>query len=247
MYRTTTINFYPVHKLQEVHQLIRQNDIESAIKLFSEENSGHASEANDIIKEEARFLQIIDKSYSYSAEGSDGEVSARSALLYGTLFAHKGNWDNLEPQPGMWQCPFNKDGIVGWAASYYPGATEDLEAVFDALVIQGLFFEIHPEVFDRPYYYCSFDTEFFTELPRATEIIDFIDEEFVYANSEEGDGTWRHTGICAGQGHQGGGSSWLPCVGTSCVWFSNGDSECIHSLKFNPTLLESYRKRKQST
>ncbi len=252
MSRYTTLYLFPDFKLEEIQELIRLGDEEAAVSLLIKEDlSTHSSEsASKMIKEEADFLRVVDKSYSYSAKGPDGVINARTAMNYGILFADKasredkGSREDMDsgPQPDIWTSPFNKEVIIWWASTYYPGPEKDLEIVFDTLLFQGILFEVHPEVFDCPQYYCSYDKGFYKDLPWAEEILSWFDEDGEYTKLVTT--TWKQTGLCYGQGSMGH-HLLGPCLGTSCSYFKKGKDECAHGMTFNSLLVEPYCKTHQ--
>jgi len=235
MYKSTTFED-TVNKQNEIRALIREGKDEAAVDLFYEanpdRNDGHTS-----ISDEAKFLTIYDKCRSLSAKGEDGEITAIQAILKGILYGHK--TDDMGPD--IWRSPFGRDPIVDWGESFYPGDSSDIELVFDFLVELKLLFEVHPETFDKPQYYFSYEPEFLMELENGEELVKIYKEDFGFPDLCKQLPVWYTAGICMSSAND----SICTCIGTSCAHFKDGSEECFHDIKFNPLLVESYRKNPQ--
>jgi hypothetical protein len=154
-------------------------------------------------------------------------LTARQALIKAAV----GGWAGDELC--SWHCPATEETIIAMAKSHAGPNTVDFPAVFQDLVDDGLFFEVHHGVFDPPVYYCSYDPDFLEEINGSPE-----DKSAWKAICEENDevygiSTWRSLGLCAGQGSEGPSDArWGPCLGTSCCCFEDGSEECTHELTF---------------
>lgn len=247
MFEDTTFSFYPVNNFEEIQESIRLGNLGKAKRLLLDGNpSVNDQNVDEMIERERNFLAILDKSFEYSAIGDDGELTAREALLKGIIYGHKTVAEEVGFEPDVWLNPFQKDAIIDWGKSFYPGNISDLEAVFDAFVLQGYLFEVHPTVFAEPHYYFSYDQGVLMEMENSDHIIEFYTEVVEFPSADEHDTTWYKTGLCTGQGSQSSGWPHWPCVGTSCIWFKDGRAECAKGLKFNPTLVEAFHERDSS-
>ena len=109
-------------------------------------------------------------------------------------------------------------------------AYSDLRPVFEALLAEGLFFEVQHGLFRTPVYYCSCDSRVLCELPLSDAppaswngLASAMDDRF-------GPDTWRSLGLCEGQGRADG---WLgPCLGTACPQMKEGSERCLRGLAF---------------
>ena len=246
MYKETTFNFYPVNHFEQIQESIRKGDLATAKELLLDENSSvRVDNVDKYLDEEKAFLKVIDESHRLNAEGDDGIITARQALLCGILYGYKQDQSEDGFHADVWFNPFNRDVIVDWALSFYPGDSTDIEKIFEVALVQGSLFEVHPGVFDQPQYYFSYEPKFLLELENGEELVQMYKEEFRFPVVDEYDSTWLKTGICKGQGSMG---RWpfYTCVGTSCIWFKKGADECVKDLKFNPSLLKAYKERVNS-
>ena len=134
---------------------------------------------------------------------------------------------------GEWPCPATLETIIAWAKSHMDSDadTGEFESDFRKLESQGLFFEVHPDTFVEPVYYCSYDGVFLAEIYPDTEPDPFgIWMEYREENDEEFGQDWRLNGICLGQGSYTGGSGSGPCLGKECIYYRNKESECNWAL-----------------
>ena len=154
----------------------------------------------------------------------------RQALIHAAVEGWKGDGQC------SWISPTTATDICAWAESHLVGSAQNqgLLQAFEELVLEGLFFEIHHGLFDPSCYYCSFNSVFLEEIPNGSQYVDFWNDLVLRYDEEHGLSTWRHLGLCAGQGSQGPSDApWGPCLGTSCCWFGDGSERCNHGLKFS--------------
>lgn len=218
-------------KLQEEFQtLVRVGDTEKATDLLASAAKMKRDWAEGAVKKEADFLRTIDAAAAIGTERSKTGISPRQALIFAAACGWSGD------EESSWQSPVERDTLLAWAESHYKGPMADLEIALDALVLQGLFFDVHPCVFTKTCYYCSFETEFLDKIPGTEGYRDLW--EYIRKEYDEDYGmTWRYTGLCSGQGRQGPSDApWGPCIGTSCTWFRTGHKECNWDLEYNPEL-----------
>lgn len=215
-------------QLADFQDLVRAGKTDRAVRLLAGVSKMSSDWAQREVEREADFLRTLDASYSIGAERSRSGLNPRQALIMAALVGWCGD------KPCSWQSPVDRSTLLAWAESHYQGPAADLEIALDALVLQGLFFDIHPAVFASTCYYCSFDSEFLAEVPHEAEDANFwssLSEDY----NEEYGFTWLKTGLCAGQGSQGPSDApWGPCVGSSCVCFRSGAERCNWGLQYNP-------------
>lgn len=244
MYKETTFNWYPVNNYEEIQENIKLGKIKIARRLLLDGNSSvNEKNVDGLLTIESKYQKRIEESFNFVAIAEEGEITARQAILKGILYGYKIDAEEIGFQPDVWLHPMPRDVIIDWAGDYYPGKKADLEIVFDTMSVQGLLFEVHPLIFEVPHYYCSYDSAFLLELDNSELLIEFYEEVVEFPSSDKYDTTWMSTGICKGQGSQSGGWPLWTCVGTSCLWFKNGDDVCWKGLKFNPALVQAYRDR----
>jgi len=165
-------------------------------------------------------------------------LSARQAFICAALTGWKSD------APSSWYSPTDTDTIIAWAESYNPRASDDeMCHTFDDLVNEGLFHRVlYPAgVFRKPYYFCSFNSLFLTELP--DNLLDIIDDFEGKTPTKEDlvtlwDDFWNSyidnfsiIWLCLGLCHYGY-SNLRPCLGPTCQDFLKGKSMCEWSLEF---------------
>jgi hypothetical protein len=157
-------------------------------------------------------------------------MNFRQALIHAALCGWNGDLI------GPWPSPANEELILsrGYSFCNTKATAKDLRPDFMALVEEGLFFRVHPDIFESPCYYCSYDVKFIEEILDTnhfdiTEAIDFWDY-FPEECDEDYTTIWRTMGLCSSQGSQT--TIWGTCLGKECCTFKYGNSECIWDLKF---------------
>jgi len=245
MKNTTLKNNSPELKriLPKIHEAILSQDLLLATKLYCQVTGVSESKARSEIETEKEFHDIVFKSMMIDIDNSSSVVTSRTAFILGATVGFNGDG------PSAWDHPADRETLFDWAKSHYNGPKANLAVAFEALIIQELFFEIHPQVFATPHYYCTYDTEFLKEIPpeimpkgmRSQSSEDDGDgndlghslwDDWRTEFNEEYGSEWLKAGVCAGQGSQSGESSWGPCKGDKCCWYVDGDELCNHHLEF---------------
>lgn len=231
-------------RLEEVQDLVRAGKKEDAVELLI--SLGKQYSTLDSLAGEEEFLRHVDASHRFGAAESQSGWTPRQALIRMALFGGQDDCD-----PGEWSSSLSKTTLIDYAENIYAGPREHLEVAFYALIIQGLFFEVHPAVFVEQCFYCTFDVDFLAEFPNP----DDLQPEYPYYERDEPidcrevwtgmttefdehfDVTWRMTGLCRGQGSQGPSDLPLsPCVGSCCSCYKTREKEpCTHELAFRLT------------
>ena len=154
-------------------------------------------------------------------------MDTRKALILAAAYGWNGDGQS------EWPCPATLETILSWAKSHMDSDvdTDGLESEFRKLESQGLFFQVHTDVFVEPVYYCSYDEVFLAEIYPDTEPDPFgIWMEYREENDEEFGQDWRLCGLCLGQGSEGGSSGSGPCLGKECIWYKEKKRECNWGL-----------------
>ena len=141
--------------------------------------------------------------------------SPRQSIIYGALCGWKGDGENIM----SW--PETRDLIIDFGNSFYKGDKEELEKAFNELVNEGLYFQVHPEVFMEPTYYCSLDIKFLKEIPDGDKYAEFWGHWSDQFDKDHGD-DWRRNGLC----------NWRLCGGANCYDYKEGKDKCQHELRF---------------
>jgi len=229
--------------LPEIHEAILSQDLSLAINLYCQATGVSESKARSEIELEKEFLDIVFKSIMIDIENSSSAVTSRTAFILGAAVGFNGD------EPSGWDHPADRETLFDWAKSHYTGSKANLAVVFDALILQELFFEVHPQVFATPHYYCTFDTDFLKEIPpeimprgmwnqscedggNGNDLGHSLWDDWRTEFNEEYGSEWLKAGVCAGQGSQSGESPWGPCKGDKCGWYKSGDELCNHLLEF---------------
>ncbi|MBP7933636.1 MAG: hypothetical protein KA354_03205 [Phycisphaerae bacterium] len=154
----------------------------------------------------------------------DHPLSARQALIQAALAACQEN------PGGIWPSPLPASEILQAAEAVAGRAYGNLGPAFQALVIEGLFFEVHHDLFDAPAYYCSYDNRFLRELLEGDSQAGAWNDLAAVMDNRFGPSTWRGLGLCAGQGRADG---WLgPCLGAACPQTRGNAKRCFRGLAF---------------
>jgi len=228
MKRTLFIHHSPLLRrfLPDLHAAVRCGAKALASEVYAEIASVDLPEAEAQVDREAQFLQAVDASLKVGAERSRWGQTPRDAFLRAALVGWKG--DELS----AWSSPVDRETLIAWAASHYGGPQEDLVVSLDALELQGLFFAVHPSVFETPCYYCTFDPAFLDELSIGTL---YKEDWGTWQHDYDASHglTWRSTGLCTGQGSQGPSDVPMgPCLGASCGWLLSGKDRCLWDLTY---------------
>ena len=157
-------------------------------------------------------------------------MNYRQALIHAALCGWNG--DGI----CSWQGPADEKTILDWGHSFCDTKTNanDLRPDFMALVEEGLFFRVHPDVFESPCYYCSYDVKFIEEILDTDNLdimkaIDFWDS-FPEECDEEFSTIWRTVGLCSSRGSQT--TNWGTCHCNKCSEFHQGTFACEWELTF---------------
>ena len=218
--------------LDQIHALIRAGREDEAVALFQRCLDYKKEEVcRKEIRREAAFLRLFDASRAFGAEGSKRGVNPRQALISAALTGWYGD------EPNSWGAPATRTTLLAWADDHYQGPRERLGVALEALLAEGLFFEVHPGVFAEPCYFCSYDPEFLAELPGGEEH-KAMWEGFRAYHNEHSHG-WHSAGLCEGQGSLGHSDVVGVCLGSNCCPFENGPAaRCNRDLQYNPQLVE---------
>lgn len=155
------------------------------------------------------------------------EMPCRAALIRGAVYGWKSS------KPCQWLSPYDLPTIICWAASYCAPEIEDrqLMRAFRDLEREGLFFEIHPGLFNAPTFYCSFEPAFLREI-EASRVFGLW-QKWTSDFDRTFAGKWRRYGLCAGQGYyRPRSSSFGICLGKSCDWYVRGARTCDRGREF---------------
>ena len=157
-------------------------------------------------------------------------TNPRQALIMAALCGWKGD------DPCGWQSPVDEGTIISWAESHCDAGLDKVNfySELSKLVSEGLFFKIHPNTFETPVYYCSYDTIFLTEIfnqdnePDPFELWKDCPADYDRQFSVK----WRRHGVCFGGGSQSGSNPPDVCKGIKCDWYEDGKPACNWELKF---------------
>jgi hypothetical protein len=156
-------------------------------------------------------------------------MNYRQALIHAAVCGWNGD------EPGSWPAPADEKTILAWGGSYLDTNINenDLRPELMKLVAEGLFFQVHPDDFESPCYYCTYDLKFIEEIFDTdcfdiTDAIDFL-SYFPKECDEEYSTIWRTEGLCSSQ--EGQSTSWGPCLGKDCPTFKRGNSKCLWGLE----------------
>lgn len=216
-------------ELPKIHDLLLQDRVNEASELYNKFAHMIPDAIANEIKRERYFVRVLSESKQFGTKESENGTTPRQALVLAALSGWRGD------DPCSWISPVTREDLIAWGESHYGGPSAHLELAFTALELEGLFFEVHPAIFDPAVYYCCFDPDFLQELPDASQYHELW-ESFSDEYDEEDGITWRRTGLCAGQGSQG---PWGPCLGSSCCCFWDGKESCNHGLAFNRAVLRT--------
>jgi hypothetical protein len=225
----------------ELDRLIRAGREAEAVAFFQQykPNAFTKEEAQAAVRNQAMRLREED-SCATEPEAPPHKYTARQALIAAALYGWAGD------PSGAWTSPVEWITLLDWAASYYDGPEEDLEAPLRDLTAEGLFFEVHPGVFAEPCYFCTYEKKFLNELPGGSQYAAEWARGRKY-NDRHWPG-WRSAGACFGLAGPHGPSSPGPCLGTSCGCFAHPEGgKCVEGLTFNPELLQLVARRRGET
>lgn len=227
--------------LPALQTLIRHGPEAEAVALFQELTGGMMKEEYGLeeIRRESAFLKLVDASKALGSEASKRKLTPRQSLISAAL----GGWYGDEVN--SWASPVARSDFLAWGESHYLGPKDHLEVAFRGLEAEGLFFEVHPGVFEGPCYFCSYDPEFLEELPDGGGMGVRLWAQWREYHNRHSLG-WESAGLCMGQGSQSGANDYVGlCLGTSCCCFAEADARCTHGLTYNPVLQELVAKRKE--
>ena len=156
-------------------------------------------------------------------------MDKRQSFIMAALCGWKGD------DPCVWQSPIDEETLISWAKSHCTPdlQKEDFRVELTQLIEEGLFFQVHPGVFESPVYYCSYDHNFLAEI-FSDEEPEYFDlwKDWAAEDDKQFKEEWRKYGVCSGGGSQSGSNPPDICRGKECVWYVDGDSMCNWELKF---------------
>lgn len=228
---STTLSLTKREDTKRIIELILQEKRIEAVNMYRKSARVTLKEAVEAIDREWNHIHRV----VTPEEAGTRITNPRTALICAAVFGWCGD------ESCSWTCPVERPTLLAWADSYGSFQDKELESALDQLEKEGLFFRIHPDAFDEPCYYCSYDEKFIKEIPnyeticinQATdESILLFWQDFRMQLDEEYGETWLKEGLCWGQGSQSGSSPWGPCLGRECACFAKTavGRECTKGL-----------------